>query len=380
MKNKISLFLFSLFSVLIFLTPVSQAQVSCAEVHSAQTLEQNKWTLNSVEQLIQAHKKEIPAFYKIVGDKKIPVMLLNRTSMKPLSELIEDTMSHTVMLMYDKENPNHTDHGIFRVGKFMADLDSPGVRGYGEINDNGLSWKQVRPYFDRRVRDEDNGVTNNFDRFEIVFKISPQQKQEILFYQMARRATVFRVPWTFHGADQVQQGKQNLLGNNCGEHCYIFSTGSGVRAQISAIRQEIQNMGIADVDRLMGLPEIQEFIGQAREKLLSTAYNAEEMKWDIVNGDQALVLTQDVLPKEMESAKRKILLNWIVALKASQGYDQVQRSLGLNGGWGLAEIKNPNVIGVIFWAPGSNAKAFDDATFSSRGVQTNWTADNQVPF
>jgi hypothetical protein len=229
------------------------------------------------------------------------------------------------------------------------------------------------------VRDEENGVTSNFERFEIVFKVTPQQKQDVLFYQLARRATIFRVPWTFKGPDQVQMGKPNLL-NGCGEHCYIFSTGSGVRSQIYQIRSEIQKMGINDVEAVMKLPATQGFLKMARERLLSTPYNSAEMKWNVVNGDAFLELLKDVLPEAMTLEQKQILSNWFVALDAAQGYEAVQRSLGLNGGWGLAEIKNPNVIGVIVWAPQKRAKEFKAATYSSVGIQTTWTNDNQVPF
>jgi|SRR6185312_2053722 len=378
-KKIFSFFLLCLSAALILAAPVANAQLACHEVYSADPSAQSKWSIAAVENLIRENKKEIPAFYKIVGDRKIPVMLLTKNSIKPLEDLIEDTMSHTVMLMYDPETPLHTDHGIFRIGKYMADLDSPGIRGYGEANNNGLSWKQVRPYLDRRVRDEENGVTSNFERFEIVFKITPQQKQDVLFYQLVRRATVFRVPWTFKGPDVIQEGKPNLL-NGCGEHCYIFSTGSGARSQISQIRFEIQRMGIPDVDVAMSNPAVQEFVQMAREKILATPYNSETMKWDIVNGKRAMETLAGVLPENLDLEQKRVLANWFVALSATKGYENVQRSLGLNGGWGLAEIQNPNVVGILVWAPEKKARVFKNATYSSVGIQTTWTKDNQVPF
>lgn len=379
MKNKFfPALISSVIAITTLTTMMARAQVSCPQVHFDAN-HRMQYTLNRVEQVIRDNKKDIPAFYKIVGDRKIPVMLLTKSSAKALDGLIDQTISHGVMLMYDANDPNPTDHGIFRVGKYMADLDSPSMRGYGEMNENGLSWKQVRPYLERRIRDEDSGKNINFERFEILFQVTAEQEQAALVYHLARRATVFRVPWTFHGPDHVQEGKPNLL-KGCGEHCYIFSTGSGVSSQVYQIRAEIQKMGIADVDAYLQQPEIKTYLTAARERLLQTAYNAPEMKWDIVNGDEFLAMTNKVMPAGFSVEQKRTLLNWLLALHSSEAYLNVQKSLGLNGGWGLAEIKNPNVIGVIVWAKGDRAKAFNDATFESPGVQTTWTKDNQIPF
>lgn len=222
---------------------------------SSQSSKQRCCSENSRQVLIDAMiKAKIPGFIKTTPNGDMPVVLVNSNTYKKLSPHMKNSVGILIALQ-----PDHTnDHGLLRVSENIIDVDSPGKRGFGEINKTGLTWKNVASYLKRRHE-------NSYVLVEVVYKVTDEELLAMDYYQRVRRAAIIRVPFTYDDVPP-EKGLNNLL--RSGEHCFVFSKCSAVDSHISEMKQKIETLSNLSTDKVMKDPVVQAFLKDTREKIL----------------------------------------------------------------------------------------------------------------
>lgn len=324
----------------------------------------------------------VPMLSKAVSGGNIPVILVNKRTVKKLAPMLDRSLGTMSQLQ-----PGHgNDHGMMRVANKVMDIDSPGYRGYGELHQTGLAWKEVVGNSMRQS--EDSPV-----RIEVNFLLTQPELKVAEYYQRIRRAAIFRVPFTFGGAD-IDMKKPNALESG-GEHCFLFCKGSSVRQQVSAIEASMQKMGVANPRAYMNTPKMKEFLAEVQQQVLDwkVAFTKDDVtdtsfkNEAIANmtqgegGAKLLEVYKDLFPAGMSAKDQVTLANWFIGHDASTQYQELMATLGITGGTGYSEMGNRRASFVLIYDYTNKAEAaFENGTYSTKGVFSSWTAQGQTPY
>lgn len=156
--------------------PVAHGEDKCGALFSdAQKLELHSAKSTKDLRLAVAQyavANNLPAYAKPVATGLIPVILIRKKNVDRAAELMR--MTFGTQFVHQTGDP--TDHGMLRVRDMEIDLDTPGERTFGEINNNGLSWKGVSPYLKHR------SDYDTYAFFEIMYKPSEHDLTDIEYY------------------------------------------------------------------------------------------------------------------------------------------------------------------------------------------------------
>lgn len=310
-----------------------------------------------------AKKNKIPVFLKQNGaGTEIPVVLLNAKTAPLLDKLLENSFGTQVALQKNYNN----DHGLLRAGKYIIDLDSPGARGYGEIEKTGLAWKNIDNYLPHRN-------TNSSPTLEVAYLLTPNEKSIVDYYHKVRRAALFRVKFTFGGHNGPDY--PNLL-NYGGEHCFIFCKAEAVVDQVYEIKTRLINSGIKDPDAL--LKKATKAIDEVQKNINLT--DPDELFSQMLNEKKILDLFKEFYPTKAVSGKDKLdIVNWIISYDSSKKYARVVNDLGLTGDLGVDDAANTRASVIFVYDEGADVSKFTNATYSNSGKMVSWPNTKQYP-
>lgn len=312
-----------------------------------------------------AKKNNIPVFLK-QNDQgvDVPVILLNAQSGPKLKAYLENSFGTQVALQKDWNN----DHGLLRAGNYIIDLDSPGARGFGEIEETGLAWKNIQSYLLKRH-------AGSSPTLEVSYLLTPNEKSVIDYYQKVRRAALFRVKFTFGGHDGPNY--PNLLQSG-GEHCFIFCKAQAVYSHVYEIKSRLSALGVKNPDALLQNETIQKSITKLQVMINETGPN--DLHSQMLNDKKILDLFSEAYPKEMTSNQKKLeLLNWLISYDSSKKYGEVLSGLGITGDFGVRDAINKRASAIFVYDEGANPEAFKNANYSNFGKFVSWPKTQQYP-
>lgn len=312
-----------------------------------------------------AKKNKIPVFLKQNDHGvDVPVILLNAQTGPKLKDFLENSFGTQVALQKDWNN----DHGLLRAGNYIIDLDSPGARGFGEIEETGLAWKNVQTYLPKRT-------AGSSPTLEVSYLLTPNEKSVIDYYQKVRRSALFRVKFTFGGHDGPDY--PNLLKGG-GEHCFIFCKAQAVYSHVSEIKSRLSALGIKDPDKLLATPKVTKAIDQVQKLINET--DPSDLHSFLLSEKTTLNLFKDIYPKTVKTDKERLdIVNWLVSYDSSKKYGDVLDGLGVTGDYGIDDAINKRASVIFVYDEGADPKAFDNANYSNFGKFVSWPATKQYP-
>lgn len=312
-----------------------------------------------------AKKNNIPVFLKQNSHgEDVPVILLNSKTAPKLKKFLEYSFGTQVALQKDYNN----DHGLLRAGEFIIDLDSPGARGYGEIEETGLAWKNIYSYLPHRH-------AGSSPTLEVSYLLTPNEKSVVDYYQKVRRAALFRVKFTFGG--HAGPDYPNLLKNG-GEHCFIFCKAQGVYSQTSEIKSRLMAAGVKDPDTMLKTPKAQLAIEQV-QKMINNA-DPTQLHSTMLSDKKVLALFSDFYPEHIKTDKERLaILNWIISYDSTKKYGTVMTDLGISGDYGVGDAINTRASVIFVYDEGADISAFNNATYTNNGKMVSWPHTKQYP-
>lgn len=322
------------------------------------------------ETLIEQLKNDskIPSFLKQTRSGDVPVILLNANTYQQLKPVLDNSMGTMIVQQLGYKN----DHGLMRVGQNIIDVDTPGARGFGEINRTGLSWKPMESYLKRRLKNE----SNNYYIVEVGYILSPQELADSRFYHLVRRAAIIRVPFTYGGLN-VDRNQSNML--SAGEHCFVFCKGGAVSSHVREIERKLKAYGIESVSEFMKRPEVAVFVREARDYMLTLKnFDEQSLNWAVLQKLRSAKIIRKKF-SNFDEHRQDLLLNWIVGYDASLAYENLRVSLGMTSDYGFGDMNNTRAAFVLVYGKSTDNKAFETATFESPGVMYSWRNDSQKP-
>ncbi len=312
-----------------------------------------------------AKKNGVPVFIKQNDHGvDVPVILLNATTGPKLKGLLDNSFGTQVALQKEWKN----DHGLLRAGNYIIDLDSPGARGYGEIEETGLAWKDVQAYLPRRK-------FGSSPTLEVAYLLTPSEKSIIDYYQKVRRAAIFRVKFTFGGFDGPEY--PNLLKGG-GEHCFIFCKAQAVYSHVSEIKSRLSALGVKNPDAFITEPKVKNALLKIQDAINQTDPN--KLHSGLLNTNGILALLDDAYPDGITSNQKKLeFINWLVSYDSSKKYGDTLNQLGVTGDYGVGDAINKRASVIFVYDEGANAADFNNANYSNFGKFVNWPTTKQYP-
>ncbi|MBY0413095.1 MAG: hypothetical protein K2Q18_02965 [Bdellovibrionales bacterium] len=318
---------------------------------------------NFIAQL--AKNNGIPVFLKQNNQGvEVPVILVNKNTAPKMAGFIENSFGTQVALQKDWNN----DHGLLRAGNFIIDMDSPGARGYGEIEETGLAWKNVFTYLPRRAQ------FGGSPTLEVVYLLTPEEKSIVDYYQRVRRAAIFRVKFTFGGGEQADY--PNLLKGG-GEHCFIFCKAQAVNSHTTEMKGRLSNLGIQNPDALLKEPSIKAAIDAIQKEFNN--FDPDELNSKMLSNKNVYKLFEKAFPAGSKDAMKAEIVNWLVSYDASTRYKKILNDLGVSGYYGTEDAVSKRASAIFVYDEGATAKQFKDATYSNDGKMVSWPGTKQRP-
>ena len=309
--------------------------------------------------------RNIPAFIKKTRNGEVPVILINSQTLPLLKPLIE----HSSGFMFAQQIGYRNDHGLMRAGNYIIDADTPGARGYGELHQTGLAWKFLDNYLPRRN-------TGSYVMIETGYLLSKEDQLTIESYQRIRRAAIFRIPFTFGG--KKTKSALNTI-ENSGENCFGFCKAATLGKDITEITLRLTELGIQDVPALLGSPLIQKYLKIASDIILTAnTDDPKSLNWGMVNGPMAIDMLNPLLPTNLTTEQKGILINWIVALDASKKYSELKAKNNISNDGGFQDLQNGKTSFILIYDSMDKKDQFDSATYSSKGVFYSWDSREQI--
>lgn len=339
--------------------PLSAAAVSCQQVH----LEQRALSRDQIAAFSIFHK--VPA---LETSHRVPVLLVNRNSVKTLAPLFENSMGIQVALQPKWKN----DHGLLRVGSWVIDMDTPGARGFGEIHGTGLAWKDVQDWTARK-----NDGSSKI--IEVLFSLTPAELQTAVVYQRVRRAAIYRVPFTFGGAARNDNYPNKIPVG--GENCFSFCRGTSLSSQISFMQAEVLNQTSKNFEQLKRSEVVTSFLNEAVQKLatISDVQSAVQLNNTIVMNLPSTRAVIDSFAKEKSAQEQQEFLNWLVALETSTNYAKLLRDLEIGGGSGWEGSQNTRAAAILVHDVSASRENFLSPDYTLPGVFNTWRHQDTVP-
>ncbi len=352
---------------------ISEAQNKCTELFVENGQHRHELVLeirkneqikqNFFNKLFVKPSEPIPLFMKPTRTGEIPVILANAQTYAGMKSIYAKSLGIIVQHQPDYKN----DHGMFRIGENLIDMDSPGYRARGELNKTGLAWVDVKSYLDY------SAFRQGYKRIEVLFQLSPKDYQLAESYQLVRRAAIIRAPFSFNGA-RTNMNQMNMLRQG-GEHCFIFCSGSALGSQIHEIERHLQEAGFDQFKTELQNPEFTRYFSQL-EKLLSEAQMNDLVALNPNISLKAALpqsLKNSVAFNSLDKNRQHEILNWYVGYHYSARYQQLLTYLGVRGGAGFESYQSPRASAVLVYDSTATQAQFLSKDYSSRGVFSTWT-------
>lgn len=349
----------------------AKAQSTCGGVH------QEKFTISNVagqssskvrETVLDflRENRDVPAFIRKSSQGDVPVIMLNAQTLPKLRPLLAQSAGY----MFVQQVGYRNDHGLMRTGSYIIDADTPGARGYGELHANGLAWKDVNGYLPRMT--EHHSVM-----IETGYLLPREDFQIINYYQKVRRASIFRVPFTFGG--NPNRNLPNMI-DNIGEHCFVFCKGAIVRGSVANIAGRLQRLGATDVEAIMKDSVVSSFLAEVQQSIqIVSPDDGRVLNWGMYNGPAILQKLAHVIPQNLVENDKRVFVNWLIAMDASKKYSDFLTRYQVSSDGGYQDMNNGQTSFMLIYAHMNQAPAFRDATFQSPGVFYSWSNQNQRP-
>lgn len=343
--------------------------LECRDVFSAHGRMEEAASVSDNRRLIAEYAvlHKLPAYSKPTQHGLLPVILINKKNVDGALTLMMGTMGQ----QFVHQTADPTDHGMLRIREINIDLDTPGQRTFGEINGNGISWKGTAPYLKHR---------SNYDAynlFEVVYKPSEYDLDDVMYYQKMRRASIIVAPYTMGGG--ARPAGDNLV--NYGEQCFTFSTGAAARQHAEAIRRQLSTFGVRESDEFLKVPVVAHFIVEARNRLLN-AKNDDSL---VLNSKLLMTLDSAKLFQLPEltglpEEKKPTFLNWLVGYDASNRYALVLQRLAVSlNASGPTDVNNPNAVAIFVYDEDTTPENFLSPNYRSAGRFSEWSTLDRQP-
>ncbi len=318
-------------------------------------------------ELLNIAKREgVPAFLRNVGDKQLPVFLLNEKTYPSLKPVLDQSMSTGVKLFpFDNRG---TDHGLMRVGDSLIDYYWPGSDKFGQLHQSGVFWLHVPDYLKRRD-------TNSQKIIEVMYALSPDERATTEYYHRVRRAGAFKSRYEFSAWDGIYNGKPHVLGRGF-ENCYAFGVNERSQDHIEDMKHQLGELGVADVEAVLKDPSVIAFLESARTKVLGVkrygrngAVIAPDKEAALLSPNMFDALATRALlalaPKAASSEDRTRFLSYLVGIDATRQYQKLGATLGLNGNfWNFS---SPRATAILVWDSENAAEAFREGRYEEGG-------------
>jgi hypothetical protein len=312
-----------------------------------------------------AVKKGIPVFYKLnSAGEKVPVILLNKFTAKKLKKYLDHSFGTQVALQKNWKN----DHGLLRKGDTIIDLDTPGARGFGEINETGLAWKNLYTYLELKT-------PQHYPVLEVSYLLSKEEKSMLEYYHRVRRAALYRVPFTFDGNESPIY-PETL--KEAGEHCFSFCKAEYVGDHALEILSRIKLMGLKNPQEYMQKPEIQDALKKVRDIINSTP---DENLHQLMTANPTIrKLFSASFPATIKKEKTRLqFINWIISLDSTLQYEKMIKDLGVTGDYGIEDAINQRSTVIFVYDESVNVNDFKNAKYKNEGKFTEWPKTKQLP-
>lgn len=316
----------------------------------------------------QIRSQQIPARMTREQQNRTPVVLLNDRTSPLLNNYIQQSMG--VQVVYQPGGRN--DHGLVRIGNFIADMDAPGYRRGGELHKTGIQWKDIFEYNEIRA----GLFYPQRVLIEVSYALNRQESEASQIYHTMRRSAIVRVPFTF-GGGQNNLAQPNML-KNAGEHCFIFCSGGNIGTQIREISQNFGNLKLGDIETYLKDSEVESFLDKADQELLSAFKNRNEnnMRPDLAKDLPGYEALTNRIFKDLNESQKNEAMNWLIGYRTSKNYQALIRNLRISGDTGYRDLSNPRATAVFIYDNKASSYDFKSDQYAAPGVFSSWTHQN----
>jgi hypothetical protein len=329
------------------------APVSCASFHSQAEL----ITRSGLSRVLL--QRDIPNVAVPTRNGPIPAILLNTETSPKLGSVLDTSLGTVVSYQPGYNN----DHGILRVQRTLADLDSPGGRSRGELHKTGISWSPLEEYLAY-------SKNRNRIRIEVAYALTQDESNTVVIYHRMRRAAIIRVPFRFGGA-VVEKGKPNTL-ENAGEHCFIFCSGSGVSSQVREMESKIAAYGMGSATEILQRTDVQNWLMDVKFALSKADKNDAQALSPLISLNAGVPESLIEGLSRMEKIQKVEFLNWLAGYQFSVDYSKVLQTLQVPGDNGYQGIHSPRAVAVLVYDGVVSPRDFVSPNYEAKGVFSNW--------
>lgn len=350
--------LFLVWSAFVFPVTVMAAatSASCASAVAAHAEIEPAAGAQTARDFLAAHP-ELPAFLKRTPHGLVPVFLVNADTYATLRPLVVSSVGYGF-----EQRPGIADHGVLRVENTLMDLDHPTKRAFGEINGNGIAWKEVDEFLARKR-----------PLIQISYLMSDADRATVRGYQLARRAALFTTQFFF--APTKTEARGNFLPEIV-ENCHGFCKSDLIWRMGDVLRARVAAMNTRGADGLPADVSVRAAVDAGTKALLA----ADERSATSLNRltPARAVGDLEVIPGANARAKVK-LLNLLVSLRAVEAYSAILAKYEISDNAGLDDLAHRAAAFVLIYDSPEKAASFHDASYTSPGDSFHWDATAQVP-
>lgn len=307
--------------------------------HNPQDLIQRNITQRA--RLVQKVKDaNIPAFYRRVGEEKIPVIHLTKESYEHLSDEFESSVSQVLAL-----TGAGNDHGMLLVrGREQTDRT---FHNYG----SGLRREEVK------IGINDTGITSKDFRFTVSrttrsmilfsYHLSDLEQRVVDYYTRVRKAGLFHVPSGWKTDEVIPNYFKRLCGIT-GELCHDYLSSTVKHGtQIQNMKYHLWELAgkVKDADQILASPAAIKIKTMAREELTSFSmesfYKTPGPKGSLTSQEEVinptmfrkeeyLSIIDEIIPIGITADDKARIINMIVGIDALEHYKILSNRIGIN--------------------------------------------------
>ena len=365
-----------LFFILATTVSVSSAQNACTEIFGKEKQHRELLILEvrKNETAVQGFLSKVfakpasrtPMFLKKTRSGEIPVLLANAKTYSALKSIFNTSLGIIVQHQPDYQN----DHGMYRIGENLIDMDSPGYRARGEINQTGLAWVPVKNYLDYASQ------KNGYKRIEVLFQLEPVDYQVAQTYQLMRRAAIIRAPFSFNGA-KTDLNQMNMLQQG-GEHCFTFCSGSSIPSHLREMESNLVRLGFKNYKGDLEQTDFKAYLTEVQKQLAAAqARNVNDLNAKITLKLKLPKVLEDSLEfNQLDQKAQNEVLNWYVGYHFTTKYQELLNYLGIRGGNGFENFQSPKASAVVIYDGAVSDAEFSTDRYTSRGIFSTWNHAN----
>lgn len=290
------------------------------------------------QELIQAIKeKNIPSFYRVMGERKIPVVLINQETYPTIARHMEYNYGQVLNL-----TGHGNDHGMLLLGS--RDLSHRTVF----MRNSGKARHEVHvglhdTYID--ILDFNKTVQKSRGTYIIIsYRMTKTEMLAAHRYSKVRRSGIFHVPSGFDPLEPIPGAFHSLCTK--GEKCYDYIAGTIThQEQINKMKEFLYHLSGQDADTFLNNP----LTVQLRQKLiqhfdqfhlehyassdLASPWRLQQMAQDLnpqmMAKPEFIQEVSKLLPGSATDDTKIRVLNMLVGIDALSDYQTVTRRLGV---------------------------------------------------